>query len=329
MDHLRAMRIFVKIVDEGGFASAARVLDVAPALVTRALAELEAHLGTRLVNRTTRRIALTEIGEQYLERTRTLLDDVSATEDMVSSAQHEPRGTLRLRVPAAFAVHQLAKHLPRFHSLYPQVTVEVCTSGSVEDVNDGHDLTIVLRHHPLDGEFVARPLAQTEVIMCASPEYLDRRGRPSHPGELGEHLLLVQPSTQGRFSDLTFRRVADRTDARRDGGYAFQPRSAAPLSTMNAELCYAGALAGLGVCWLPSFVVEDALHESALERVLPEWRLQKLTLWVCMPSRKHVPARTRAMLDFLVETFGGRDHDPWLMHATCETRPVPLAQAPG
>jgi DNA-binding transcriptional LysR family regulator len=96
-------------------------------------------------------------------------------------------------------------------------------------------------------------------------------------------------------------------------------RGAAPMSTLNADLNYAGALAGLGITSLPSFVIEDAVLENALERVLPEWRLFSFTLWACMPSRKHVPARTRALLDFLVGTFGGEDHDPWLAAAGCET----------
>jgi DNA-binding transcriptional LysR family regulator len=207
MDHLRSMRAFVRIVDEGSLANAARAMDVAPAAMTRSLAELELHLGARLLNRTTRRMALTEIGEQYLERARAILADIEAAESLVSSAQSDPRGTVRVRAPAAFAIHQLAKHLPRFHAAYPHVTVEVCTLSAVEDVDEGHDLTILWRHRPLDGDFVARKLASSEVVMCAAPEYLNRRGRPNHPGELREHAILLPPATPGRPTELRFRRA--------------------------------------------------------------------------------------------------------------------------
>ncbi|KQP06228.1 hypothetical protein ASF45_09095 [Pseudorhodoferax sp. Leaf265] len=320
MDHFKAMRTFVRIIDEGGFASAARAMDVAPAAVTRALSDLEMHLGTRLIHRTTRRLALTEIGEQYLDRTRAILAEVASAEDLVSSAHNEPRGTLRVRVPAAFAIHQLAKHLPRFHAQFPLVTVEVCTLSAVEDVDEGHDLTILWRHRPLDGDFIARRLACTEVILCASPEYLDRHGRPDHPSELSAHMLLLPPSMNGRPNDLSFTSNMAGEDAQPCATWTVTPQARAPMSTINADLCYAGALSGLGICGLPSFVIEDAVFESALERVLPAWRMHEFTIWACMPTRKHVPARTRALLDFLLQTFGGDPRDPWLNHEVCTAR---------
>jgi DNA-binding transcriptional LysR family regulator len=325
MDHLKAMRTFVRIIEEGGFASAARALNVAPAVVTRALAELETHLGTRLIHRTTRRLALTEIGEQYLERTRTILADLASAEDLVSSAHSEPSGTLRLRTPAAFAIHQLAKHLPDFHRQFPKVNVEVCTLSAVEDVDEGHDLTILWRHRPLDGDFVARRLATTEVILCAAPEYLDLHGRPEHPSELSQHKMLLQPIPSSRDDELTFRRRGLVGGVQRDEQVGVRPKLRAAVTTMNAELTYASALSGLGICGLPSFVVEDAILESVLERVLPEWQLHQYTIWVCMPTRKHVPARTRAMLDFLVATFGGQDRDPWVALAHCV---APVSRTP-
>ncbi len=324
MDHLKAMRTFVRIIEEGGFASAARALNVAPAVVTRALADLETHLGSRLIHRTTRRLALTDIGAQYLERIRAILSDLASAEDLVSSAHSEPSGTLRLRTPAAFAIHQLAKHLPDFHRQFPQVNVEVCTLSAVEDVDEGHDLTILLRHRPLDGDFVARRLACTEVILCASPEYLDRHGRPEHPNDLSHHKMLLQPIPTGRDDELTFARAGMGEGALRDEKISIRPRTRAAVSTMNAEMTYASALSGLGICGLPSFVVEDAMLESVLERVLPGWQLHRHTIWVCMPTRKHVPTRTRAMLDFLVTTFGGQDRDPWVAHAEC-VMPSPRA----
>lgn len=314
MDSLRAMRVFSQVIAEGSFAGAARALDMAPAVVTRLVAELEEHLGARLMNRTTRRIALTEVGESYLERVRQILADVDEAEAMASASVTEPRGHVRMLMPPAVAVHQLAKHLPEFHAQYPLVTLEIVANGPVETVDDSFDLTIALLRKPLDGNFVARRLARTEVITCASPDYLDRRGRPSHPREIQHHDVLIPPISELQRG-ITFNRGSGDEDGE---SFTAVPRRGV-LSTINVDTNYAAALSGLGIAGLPSFVIEDALMEHALERVLPEWRLFSSTLWVCMPTRQHVPARTRALLEFLLKIFGGEDRDPWLAAAGCET----------
>jgi DNA-binding transcriptional LysR family regulator len=308
------MRVFARVVDEGSFAGAARSLDLAPAVVTRLVAELEDHLGARLMNRTTRRIALTEVGESYLERVRSILADVDEAELLAQASVAEPRGPVRLLVPPAVAVHQLAKHLPRFRAKYPLVTLEIVANGAVETVDDSFDLSIMSLRKPLDGNFVARRLARSEVVLVAAPEYLDRRGRPVHPRDLLEHDVLIPPISELQRGITFFRGRAG------DGAETFHsvPR-AGVLSTLHTDTNYAAALAGLGVAGLPSFVVEDALMEHALERVLPAWWLHHTTLWVGMPTRQHVPARTRALLEFLLEIFGGEDRDPWLAAAGCET----------
>src|SRR6202008_4812079 len=135
MDQLKAMRVFARVIDEGSFAKAARSLALAPAVVTRLVAELEEHLGARLINRTTRRLALTDIGEAYLERVRQILTEVEEAEALASTASSEPRGHLRVLAPPAFAVHQLAKHLPRFHAMYPRITIELSAPGPVETMD--------------------------------------------------------------------------------------------------------------------------------------------------------------------------------------------------
>jgi DNA-binding transcriptional LysR family regulator len=308
------MRVFARVVDEGSFAGAARALDLAPAVITRLVAELEEHLSARLMNRTTRRIALTEVGESYLERVRRILADVDEAELLAQASVADPRGPVRMLMPPAVAVHQLAKHLPRFHARYPLVTLEIVANGAVETVDDNFDLTVMLLRKPLDGNFVARKLARSEVVTVAAPEYLDRRGRPQHPSELKDHSVLIPP-----LSDLqrgvTFIRARQ---GQANETFHTVPRRGV-LGTLSTDTNYAAALAGLGIAGLPSFVVEDALMEHALERVLPAWWLQSMTLWVGMPTRQHLPARTRAMLDFLIEIFGGEDRDPWLAAAGCET----------
>jgi DNA-binding transcriptional LysR family regulator len=315
MDQLRAIKVFVRVIDEGSFAGAARALDLAPAVVTRLVAELEEHLGARLLNRTTRRLSLTEIGDAYLERARRILADVDEAAALAASATQEVRGLLRVLCPPAIAVHQLAKHLPQFHRDFPMVTLEITSPGPVDTVDDSYDLTIFQTREVPDGDFIARRLARSEFIMCASPEYLDQRGRPQHPYDLKQHDALLPP-TAALARGLTLQKG----DGTEEITLPIVPSRAA-LSTTHMDTNYAAALHGLGVAGLPSFMVEDALLEQALERVMPQWRLFGTTLWAGMPTRKYVPARTRAFLDFLLQIFGGEDKDPWLVAAGCATCP--------
>lgn len=311
------MKVFAKVVDEGAFAKAARALDMAPPVVTRMVAELEAHLGARLLNRSTRSLALTEVGEQYLDKVRQILLEVEESEALASESTKVPRGHLRVLCPPAIAVHQLAKHLPRFQAAYPQVTVELESPVSVETVSDAHDVTLFASREAPDGDFVARRLARTEVVVCASPEYLNRRGRPDHPSELNGHEAIIPPLN-------LLARGLNFVSGGRPGEPGFETytlvsRRHPALATTNIDTMYAAALAGLGIAGLPSYVIEDALLEHALERVLPHWRMFHVTLWVGMPSRRHLPVRTRVFIDFLLEIFGGEDRDPWLAAAGCET----------
>ncbi len=316
MDRLHSMRVFSRVIDQGSFASAARELNLSPAVVTRLVADLEEHLGSRLINRTTRRLSLTDTGELYLERVRHILTEVEEAEALATASTAEPRGHLRVLCSPAFAVHQIAKHLPRFRALYPRVTLELSVPGPVETVDESFDVSILTEgRRPLDGSFNARRLARAEVILCAAPEYLDRRGRPQHPKELEQHENMVPPFLR----ELTFHTGARGDDEPPGESVTLVPGRSA-LSTSHTDTMYAAALAGLGITGLPSFVAEDALLENALERVLPQWRLLTTTLYAAMPTRKHMPARTRVFVDFLIKTFGGEDRDPWLLAAGCETQ---------
>ena len=329
MDQLRAMRVFARVISEGSFAGAARALDMAPAVVTRVLAELESHLGARLLNRTTRRIALTEIGQEYLGRIRHILTELDDADASAGAATSQPRGPLRVLCPPAFAVHQLARHLPAFRARFPAVELELATPGPVQAADEAFDVSIVsVGAQPLQGEFIARPLACSTFLICAAPAYLQRRGRPATPDDLLQHdallpavaalrreLTLYPVTSPGvslqRVSSTGARGIAGKRDAAAAQDCVSIPLPAPALSTPHLELIHAAALAGLGLAGLPSFIAADALRDGRLEHVLPQWRGTLLTLYAAMPTRQHVPARTRAFVDFLVETFGGKLHDPW------------------
>lgn len=303
MDRLAAMQTFVRVIDRGGFAAAARELNLSPAVVTRQIAELEAHLGVRLINRTTRRLALTDTGARYLDQVRQILAEVQEAEAMAADAVNEPRGLLRVLAPPALAVHQLARLLPRFLARHPQVTLEL-TVRAVDGPDAEHDVALVIATEPpAAGGFVARPLARWEAVMCAAPSYLSAHGVPLHPTDLAQgHEMLLPVSVP----EPNLRRSGP------DGEWASVPVPRPLLATDHFDTLYAAALAGLGITPLPSYAAEDALRRGALQRVLPQWCVRSGLLYAALPTRQYLPARTRAWLDFLAETFGDATRDPWL-----------------
>lgn len=311
MDQLRSLRVFDRVIAERSFAGAARALDLAPAVVTRAVAELEAHLGARLLNRSTRRLALTDIGADYLQRARRILAELDDADALAGASTRQPRGSLRVLCPPAFAVHQLAQHLPRFRASYPQVALEVAAPGPVDMADENFDVSIVsVGQQGLQGDFIARRLARSAFVICAAPAYLARRGRPTHPDDLLQHEAVL-PAVSAVRRELTLYRSASAADDAAASVVTI-PTPPAALSTSHIDLMLAATLAGLGIAGLPSFVVDQALRDGRLERVLPQWRGLSLTLYAAVPTRQHLPARTRALVEFLVQTFGGSDHDPWL-----------------
>lgn len=323
MDRLQSMRVFARVIDEGSLAAAARALNMSSAVVTRLVADLEEHLGARLINRTTRRLALTDTGEHYLERVRHILSDIDEAEALASAATSEPRGVVRLLCPPAFAAHQLAPCLPAFKLRFPRVAIDLTAPGAVSAVDEEFDISVLLvGQQALNGEFVARLLARSAWIVCASPAYLEERGRPLHPSELARHRVMAPTSAR----EVSFSADAGAPGARR--GQAAEPVQVITLDTIRATLStnhidtlYAAARAGLGIAGLPSFVAYPALQDGSLERILPDWHILMAHIYLAMPTRKYVPARTRALWDFLLDTFGGSEDDPWLRPPAAVPKP--------
>ena len=311
MDQLRALRVFTQVIAEGSFAGAARVLDLAPAVITRAVADLEDHLGARLLNRTTRKLALTEVGQDYLDRAKRVLAELDDADALASAVNKAPSGTLRILCPPAFATHQLVPHLPIFRQRFPGIQLELAAAGPVEAADENFDVSILsIGQQTLQGDFVVRPLATSTFILCASPSYLKRCGHPQQPEDLLLHDGLLPDVAAVRRELTLFREPCGTTSAtRRILKVSMRPPV---LSTAQLEVLYAAAVNGMGVAGLPTFMVAVALRDGRLVRVLPDWHGGALQLYAAMPTRKHVPARTRAFMDFLVETFGGNQDDPWL-----------------
>lgn len=316
MDQLRAMRIFAEVAERGGFAAAARALNLAPSVVTRAVAELENLLGARLLTRTTRRVAMTTIGQHYLERVQGILQNVDDAAAVVSQGQRDPRGLVRLIAPPLFAARQLIPRLARLQARHPGIAVDLTAGGPMDGVHERHDISLIVRADGLDGDFVAHRLAHSQVLLCAAPGYLRQRGRPQHPSELASHaLLLTAPARMPHSFALTHPTGAT---SEITPGHVL-------LTSPNAELCHAGALAGMGIAALPSFAVQAELEQGRLERLLGDWRLFDVAVHACLPSRRQVPAAVRATLDFLRADFSGRDGDPWLANAASMQSQLQLA----
>jgi DNA-binding transcriptional LysR family regulator len=310
MDQLRAMRTFACVAELGSFAAAARSLNLPPSVVTRLVASLEVQLGARLLTRTTRRVALTQIGQRYFQRVRGILLEVDDAAAAVTDGQHHVRGRVRIIAPPVFAAQQLMTRLPRLHAQHPEIAVDVAASGPVETMHEAYDISIVVRAGGIDGDFIAHPLAASQVVLCAAPEYLRRCGQPRHPVDLAKHALLI--ASLGRMPRAFVMTNTGAADARQGGTTVEVVPDRVVLSSHNAELSRAGALAGMGIAALPSFAVQDDLQRGRLQRVLGDWRLFDVLVFACLPSRKQVPAVVRAVLDFLRAEFPGCDRDPWL-----------------
>ena len=237
------------------------------------------------------------------------LDDANALASSVNSA---PSGNLRILCPPAFATHQLVQHLPIFRQRYPRIHLELSALGPVAAADENFDVSILsIGQQPLQGDFVVRQLASSSFVICAAPAYLDRCGRPQQPADLLVHDGLLPDVAAVRRELTLFREGSGTTQGTRQVlNLALRP---AVLCTRQLEVLYAAALAGMGVAGLPSFMAAEALRDGRLERVLPGWRGGALQLYAAMPSRKHVPIRTRVFMDFLVEIFGGNADDPWLI----------------
>ncbi len=293
MNKLLQIKVLVEVVRSGSFVGAAEVLGMSKAAVSRHVGELEARLGVRLLQRTTRRLALTEAGQIFHARSKDIQDSVSESEDEISTQTGTASGQLRLSAPVTFGVRHLAPLWGEFRRRHPRVTLDITLADRVVDlIEEGYDLAIRIGRLS-SSTLVSRRLAITRMVLCAAPDYLAAHGSPRHPHELAGHEILA------------YSYWSDKDEWRFDGPEGtVSVRTQPCLSSNSGDTCRAAALAGQGVILQPSFLVDTDLAAGTLVELMPEYRAVELGIYAVYPTRKHVPAKVRALLDFLGERFG-------------------------
>ncbi|UVO49904.1 LysR family transcriptional regulator [Sphingomonas sp. SUN019] len=292
LDRFEDLRTFVALAQTGGFASAADRLGIVKSAVSRRVREIEERLGVRLVQRTSRNVSLTEAGRGYAERARAILAELEEMDEAVRGANDSPEGTLRISAPVSFSIHCMAPAIVEFQRRHPGVAIELDVSDRFVDiVHDGHDLAVRIAALP-DSDLVARRIVTIRHVVCASPAYLAAQGRPEQPEDLSRH--------HGIEYSL---KVSDAYWTFKEGMVA---RPACILRANNGDTLREAAVAGAGLIYVPTFIVADAVARGALETVLDEHVREPIAMHAVFPAARHMPARLRFFIDFLVETFGDK-----------------------
>ncbi|WP_313142121.1 LysR family transcriptional regulator [Stenotrophomonas sp.] len=290
MDTLDAMRVFVAVVERNGFSAAAQALDMSTAGVTRQVAALEKRLSTRLLHRTTRRVSPTSAGAAYYAQCVRLLAEFDALEASIGAQALEPSGMLRINAPVSWGIARLGPLLAGYRQRFPQVELDLALSDRLVDmVEEGYDVAIRITREPSPA-LIARRLGQARITLCAAPSYLAARGTPRTPQDLEQHDCLGysywasgnQWPLQGLGSET---RVTVNSI----------------LQANNGDVLREAAIAGMGVILQPDFLLEDALADGRLVRVLPEWDVPAIGIFAVYTSRSHLAPKVRSFIDYLVD----------------------------
>jgi DNA-binding transcriptional LysR family regulator len=302
MDRFHAIGAFARVVEAGSFARAAERLGVSVSAVSRQVALLEAHLATRLLNRTTRRLSLTESGRAFHERCVQLLADLEEAEQSAHAGSVVPRGTLRLTAAITFGARHLAPAIAEFAARHPQMRFDVELSDRAVDlVEEGFDVAVRIGSIGSQN-LVGRRVGATQMVCCASPDYLRRHGKPKVPEDLAAHVCLTYEYSPTRNA-WPFR---DRQGRERS------VHVAGPIHANNGRFLVALAVAGMGICCEPDFIVGPDVRAGHLKLLLSEWAPAASSIYVVYPSRRHLSAKVRAFTDFLAGRFALAD---WMLPA--------------
>ncbi len=291
MDKFQQMRVFAAVVDAGSFVGAAAAIELSKAAVSRHVQDLEARLGVRLLQRTTRRVSLTDEGRAFHARCKDLLANVDEAEAEITVRAGEASGLLKINVPVSFGNLRLAPLWGAFLERNPKVTLDIVLADRVVDlVEEGFDMAVRIARLP-DSSLVSRQLASTQLIVCASPAYLARHGTPEHPADLAHHAVVAY----SLFSMGDIWQFESR-----DGPASVKVRPR--LYANSGDTCRAVALQHQGIVLQPSFLVGDDLKSGALVPLLPAYWSINLGIYAVYPTRRHLSPKVRALVDFLVES---------------------------
>lgn len=295
MDRFLEMQTFGAVVDAGSFVKAAESLGLSKAAVSRYVDALEERLGVRLLHRTTRRLSLTEEGQLFYARSKELLAGVEEAETEVTSTMASATGLLRLNAPVTFGIRHLAPLWAKFLALHPGVKLDITLSDRIVDlVEEGFDVAVRIAALG-NSSLVSKRLATTRLVLCATPKYLKARGTPKAPADLAGHAVISYSYFVTRDEwhfDGPKGRVAVRTDP--------------IVHTNSGDTCRTLALADQGIILQPTFLVGDDLRSGALVELMPEFKCGEIGIFAVYPSRKHVAAKVRAVVEFLAGAFAGR-----------------------
>lgn len=303
------MAILVRVIEEGSFSAAARALDQTPSAVSKQIARLEDRLGARLLDRTTRRLRLTEVGAAYFDRARRILAEVAEAEQAVSSLGDGPRGTLRLNLPMAFGRLHIAPLLPAFLTAYPEVRIDVTLNDRfIDPLEEGVD--VVVRIGDLaDSSLIARRLAANRRIVCGAPAYFAAHGVPQAPADLAAHNCLVYTYRASR-NDWPFLRTGADGETHTD-----LVRVAGTMESNNVEALYAAVRAGIGLGLFPLWLIGPDLAAGRLARALPRCHSPDSAIYALYPPGRHLSPKVRAFVDFLAAHAAKE----WTWDYVCET----------
>lgn len=293
MDQLTAMRVFLRVVETGNFTRASVSLNMPKATVTNLIQGLEAHLRTKLLNRTTRRVLVTPDGALYYERAARLLSDIDELDGSLSSAQSLPKGRLRVETASAFANLIIIPALPEFHGKYPDIQIDLGVSDRTVDYL-AENVDCAIRGGTLtDQSLIARRITEMKFITCATPDFLERHPAPQHPSDLEKNCYAVgyfRPTT-GQQMPFHFRR----------GSEEIEVNSRYTVAANEATSYVAAARAGMGVIQAPLFMVRDDLRAGTMVPVLADWQVDSMPVYLVYPPNRHLSSRLRVFADWVVK----------------------------
>lgn len=292
---LDGIATFVEVVNSGSFTGAAQNMGHSTSYISKEISKLEERIGIRLLHRTTRTLSLTPEGKTYFQQCQQIVDDAVNAENAVSGVQGNPKGVLRVSCPVAFGVSRLQPFLAQYTSLYPNITLEIdLNDRKVDLITDAYDVVIRATLHLEDSSLVSRLVMRSQILTLASPDYLAKHGVPHHAEDLERHKVISYSNIKNPNQWVYYRESGKKVEVPVDGR----------VITNNSDLILALAVAGQGIVRLPKFNLTDEVETGKLIPILDQEMIQEVSIYMVYPSRKHMSAKVRSFIDFVVDKFG-------------------------